>query len=181
MFPAFSKLKMKDSRYCLKPCNIFVFPAHHLQISTRCDVGFKLTCYLTSSQILFDDISDEIIDKLVSKSPLAEFLFLFLSRKIIDKWSFPSIFQIEEGAVLNVAGGLIIEHPLVLPLVKEVVRFPLTICLHISRFSGYAIIEQSYMPCRIITINNIDHKYQFDMIFTLEDNFIHVIYNDWSW
>ncbi|XP_057524926.1 uncharacterized protein LOC130804491 isoform X2 [Amaranthus tricolor] len=43
-------------------------------------------------EILFDDISDEIIDKLI-----------------------------EEGAVLNVAGGLIIEHPLVLPLVKEVV------------------------------------------------------------
>ncbi|XP_057975704.1 uncharacterized protein LOC131163025 isoform X2 [Malania oleifera] len=29
--------------------------------------------------------------------------------------------EIEEGAVLNVAGGLIIEHPLILPYVKEVV------------------------------------------------------------
>lgn len=29
--------------------------------------------------------------------------------------------QLEEGIVLNVAGGLIIEHPLILPYVKEVV------------------------------------------------------------
>lgn len=43
-------------------------------------------------EILFDEIPDETIDKLI-----------------------------EEGAVLNVAGGLIIEHPLILPLVKEVV------------------------------------------------------------
>lgn len=47
---------------------------------------------ITSLQILFDEIPDETIDKLI-----------------------------EEGAVLNVAGGLIIEHPLILPLVKEVV------------------------------------------------------------
>lgn len=31
--------------------------------------------------------------------------------------------QIEEGTVLKVAGGLIIEHPLILPFVKEVVGF----------------------------------------------------------
>lgn len=31
--------------------------------------------------------------------------------------------QIEEGIVLRVAGGLIIEHPLVLPYIKEVVGF----------------------------------------------------------
>ncbi|XP_010677777.1 uncharacterized protein LOC104893375 isoform X4 [Beta vulgaris subsp. vulgaris] len=43
-------------------------------------------------EILFDEIPDETIDKLI-----------------------------EEGAVLGVAGGLIIEHPLILPLVKEVV------------------------------------------------------------
>lgn len=43
-------------------------------------------------EILFGEIPDETIDKLI-----------------------------EEGAVLNVAGGLIIEHPLILPLVKEVV------------------------------------------------------------
>lgn len=43
-------------------------------------------------EILFDEISDETIDKLI-----------------------------EEGAVLHVAGGLIIEHPLILPLVKEVI------------------------------------------------------------
>ncbi|PIN15243.1 putative nucleic acid-binding protein ASMTL [Handroanthus impetiginosus] len=43
-------------------------------------------------EIYFHDIPEEIIDKLI-----------------------------EEGIVLNVAGGLIIEHPLVLPYVKEVV------------------------------------------------------------
>ncbi|KAL8459008.1 hypothetical protein ACS0TY_036475 [Phlomoides rotata] len=43
-------------------------------------------------EIYFHDIPEEIIDKLI-----------------------------EEGMVLNVAGGLIIEHPLVLPYVKEVV------------------------------------------------------------
>ncbi|XP_038905435.1 7-methyl-GTP pyrophosphatase isoform X6 [Benincasa hispida] len=43
-------------------------------------------------EIFFDEIPDEVIDKLV-----------------------------EEGSVLNVAGGLIIEHPLILPHVKEVV------------------------------------------------------------
>ncbi|CAL5376649.1 unnamed protein product [Camellia sinensis] len=31
--------------------------------------------------------------------------------------------EIEEGFVLNVAGGLIIEHPLILPYVKQVVGF----------------------------------------------------------
>lgn len=31
--------------------------------------------------------------------------------------------QIEEGMVLKVAGALVIEHPLILPCVKEVVRF----------------------------------------------------------
>ena len=39
--------------------------------------------------------------------------------------------QIEEGTVLNVAGGLIIEHPLIVPFVKQVVsllisEYPLT-------------------------------------------------------
>lgn len=43
-------------------------------------------------EIHFHDIPEEVIDKLI-----------------------------EEGLVLNVAGGLIIEHPLVLPYVKEVV------------------------------------------------------------
>ncbi|KAK9682258.1 hypothetical protein RND81_10G061300 [Saponaria officinalis] len=42
-------------------------------------------------EILFDEIPEEIMDRLI-----------------------------EEGAVLHVAGGLIIEHPLILPLVKEV-------------------------------------------------------------
>lgn len=40
-------------------------------------------------------------------------------------------FQIEEGIVLNVAGGLIIEHPLVVPHVKEVVSISL-LSLHNS-------------------------------------------------
>ncbi|XP_021851277.1 uncharacterized protein [Spinacia oleracea] len=43
-------------------------------------------------EILFDEIPDETIEKLI-----------------------------EEGEVLHVAGGLIIEHPLILPLVKQVV------------------------------------------------------------
>ncbi|XP_022132611.1 maf-like protein DDB_G0281937 isoform X3 [Momordica charantia] len=43
-------------------------------------------------EIYFHEIPDEVIDKLV-----------------------------EEGIVLNVAGGLIIEHPLIIPYVKEVV------------------------------------------------------------
>ncbi|XP_021831911.1 maf-like protein DDB_G0281937 isoform X3 [Prunus avium] len=43
-------------------------------------------------EIYFHEISDEIIEKLI-----------------------------EEGTVLKVAGGLIIEHPLILPFVKEVV------------------------------------------------------------
>ncbi|KAF7829667.1 maf-like protein [Senna tora] len=43
-------------------------------------------------EIYFNEIPDEIIEKLV-----------------------------DEGVTLNVAGGLIIEHPLILPLVKEVV------------------------------------------------------------
>ncbi|KAL9247452.1 hypothetical protein vseg_020884 [Gypsophila vaccaria] len=43
-------------------------------------------------EILFDEITEEVIDKLI-----------------------------EEGDVLHVAGGLIIEHPLILPLVKEVI------------------------------------------------------------
>ncbi|KAK9270663.1 hypothetical protein L1049_026245 [Liquidambar formosana] len=43
-------------------------------------------------EIYFHEIPDEIIDKLI-----------------------------EEGIVLNVAGGLIIEHPLILPFVKQVV------------------------------------------------------------
>ncbi|CAK9317245.1 unnamed protein product [Citrullus colocynthis] len=43
-------------------------------------------------EIFFNEIPEEVIDKLV-----------------------------EEGTVLNVAGGLIIEHPLILPYVKEVV------------------------------------------------------------
>ncbi|GKV04857.1 hypothetical protein SLEP1_g16956 [Rubroshorea leprosula] len=43
-------------------------------------------------EIYFHEIPDEVIEKLI-----------------------------EEGAVLNVAGALIIEHPLILPYVKEVV------------------------------------------------------------
>ncbi|KAG6624918.1 hypothetical protein CIPAW_16G059200 [Carya illinoinensis] len=43
-------------------------------------------------EIYFHEIPDEIIEKLI-----------------------------EEGIVLNVAGGLIIEHPLILPFVKQVV------------------------------------------------------------
>uniref|UniRef100_K7MNV8 Maf-like protein n=1 Tax=Glycine max TaxID=3847 RepID=K7MNV8_SOYBN len=50
------------------------------------------TLLITSDQIYFNEIPDEIIEKLV-----------------------------DEGITLNVAGGLIIEHPLVLPFVKEVV------------------------------------------------------------
>ncbi|XP_060199690.1 uncharacterized protein LOC132628025 isoform X4 [Lycium barbarum] len=48
--------------------------------------------YSISRQIYFHDIPDQVIDKLI-----------------------------EEGIVLYAAGGLIIEHPLILPYVKEVV------------------------------------------------------------
>ncbi|XP_059279109.1 uncharacterized protein LOC132033220 isoform X6 [Lycium ferocissimum] len=50
------------------------------------------TQYSISRQIYFHDIPDQVIDKLI-----------------------------EEGIVLYAAGGLIIEHPLILPYVKEVV------------------------------------------------------------
>ncbi|TQD69673.1 hypothetical protein C1H46_044796 [Malus baccata] len=51
-----------------------------------------ITSIWGSLQIYFHKIPDEIIEKLI-----------------------------EEGIVLKVAGGLIIEHPLILPFVKEVV------------------------------------------------------------
>lgn len=41
----------------------------------------------------------------------------------INECVFHLFVQIEEGIVLNVAGGLIIEHPLVLPYIKQVVSF----------------------------------------------------------
>ncbi|XP_057975706.1 uncharacterized protein LOC131163025 isoform X4 [Malania oleifera] len=58
---------------------------------TNLEAGFRKGDW-DKVEIYFHDIPDEIIDKLI-----------------------------EEGAVLNVAGGLIIEHPLILPYVKEVV------------------------------------------------------------
>ncbi|XP_038905432.1 7-methyl-GTP pyrophosphatase isoform X3 [Benincasa hispida] len=78
-------------------------------------------------EIFFDEIPDEVIDKLV-----------------------------EEGSVLNVAGGLIIEHPLILPHVKEVVSFLSSFLLTmISSFYSYMesiILERSiqlviWLPC----------------------------------
>ncbi|OIT37899.1 hypothetical protein A4A49_14613 [Nicotiana attenuata] len=48
-------------------------------------------------QIYFHDIPDQVIDKLI-----------------------------EEGIVLYAAGGLIIEHPLILPCIKEVVSVTAT-------------------------------------------------------
>ncbi|GKV04858.1 hypothetical protein SLEP1_g16956 [Rubroshorea leprosula] len=54
--------------------------------------SFPVVNPLNSLQIYFHEIPDEVIEKLI-----------------------------EEGAVLNVAGALIIEHPLILPYVKEVV------------------------------------------------------------
>ncbi|XP_024038923.1 maf-like protein DDB_G0281937 isoform X5 [Citrus clementina] len=50
------------------------------------------TILITGDQIQFHEIPDEVIEKLI-----------------------------EEGIVLNVAGGLIIEHSLILPYVKQVV------------------------------------------------------------
>lgn len=45
--------------------------------------------------------------------------------------------QIEEGTVLKVAGGLIIEHPLILPLVKKVVSLFISICaIMVIRLEG---------------------------------------------
>ncbi|KAG8389939.1 hypothetical protein BUALT_Bualt01G0031000 [Buddleja alternifolia] len=58
---------------------------------TNLSTGFKRGEW-DKVEIHFNDIPDQIIDNLI-----------------------------EEGKVLNVAGGLIIEHPLVLPYVKEVV------------------------------------------------------------
>ncbi|KAJ8435242.1 hypothetical protein Cgig2_015645 [Carnegiea gigantea] len=76
-------------------------------------------------EILFDEIPDETIDKLVSISLFfliagRNCMMMILQSNDLLNIFFP-FFQIEEGAVLNVAGGLIIEHPLILPLVKEVV------------------------------------------------------------
>ncbi|KAG7024197.1 Maf-like protein, partial [Cucurbita argyrosperma subsp. argyrosperma] len=77
-------------------------------------------------EIFFHEIPDEVIDKLVEIS-LSLVVGCVFSRKrkccIFCHLVFPFFytFQVEEGNVLNVAGGLIIEHPLILPYVKKVV------------------------------------------------------------
>lgn len=79
-------------------------------------------------QIFFNEIPEEVIDKLVGISLYSLMLLVFSLGKQnivfchLDFFFFT--FQVEEGTVLNVAGGLIIEHPLILPYVKEVVSFP---------------------------------------------------------
>ena len=72
-------------------------------------------------------ILDEIIEKLVIivfSHWNWQLLQLHLGRQWVTAlhwYFFPLYFQIEEGTVLYVAGGLIIEHPLILPFVKQVV------------------------------------------------------------
>lgn len=79
-------------------------------------------------QIFFNEIPDEVIDKLVGISLHSWSCFHWKNRTLYLFSScfvffFSFTFQVEEGTVLYVAGGLIIEHPLILPYVKEVVSF----------------------------------------------------------
>lgn len=66
------------------------------------------------------------------------FFVWYLVRGILSLF----FFQIEEGLVLNVAGALIIEHPLILPYVKEVVS-SLIYNLHFYQFKFYLTSELS--------------------------------------
>lgn len=75
-------------------------------------------CWL---QIYFHDIPDDIIDSLVkdvSTAIVSQIIYIIWWLVVIAHFL---ISQIEEGKVLNVAGGLIIEHPLIVPYVKQVV------------------------------------------------------------
>ncbi|CAN6582633.1 unnamed protein product [Malus baccata var. baccata] len=73
-------------------------------------------------EIYFHKIPDEVIEKLVRVVlyPIWLFHFFLDERTTIEPIPLCPC-QIEEGIVLKVAGGLIIEHPLILPYVKEVV------------------------------------------------------------
>ncbi|GFQ07103.1 maf-like protein ddb_g0281937 [Phtheirospermum japonicum] len=68
-------------------------------------------CAATVSSVLVTNLSTGLTKGEWDK---VEIHFNDIPEQIIDN-------LIEEGIVLNVAGGLIIEHPLVLPYVKEVV------------------------------------------------------------
>ncbi|KAA0041604.1 maf-like protein [Cucumis melo var. makuwa] len=72
-------------------------------------------------EIFFNEIPDEVIDKLV-----------------------------EEGTVLYVAGGLIIEHPLILPYVKEVIH---------SQWSEFHEYDVCMACVYVIARELIQHKY----------------------
>ncbi|KAL0432417.1 UNVERIFIED_CONTAM: 7-methyl-GTP pyrophosphatase [Sesamum latifolium] len=76
------------------------------------DMGFEFTTM--SADIDEKAIRKEKPEDLVMALAEAKIHFHDIPEQIIDN-------LIEEGNVLNVAGGLIIEHPLVLPYVKEVV------------------------------------------------------------
>ncbi|XP_043713833.1 7-methyl-GTP pyrophosphatase-like isoform X2 [Telopea speciosissima] len=63
-----------------------------LQTSEYKENDAEATLLITADQIYFHEIPDEVMDNLI-----------------------------EEGIVLNVAGGLVVEHPLIIPLVEAVV------------------------------------------------------------
>lgn len=55
--------------------------------------------------------------------------------------NYAKVYQIDEGVTFNVAGGLMLEHPLILPLIDTVVSlslsassyvFPDSVCLSVS-------------------------------------------------
>lgn len=125
----------------------------------------KLIFYLFLMQVYFLDIPDEVIDSLVNCLEKGFKNFYIFSTNFTK---FP---QIEEGVPFNVAGGLMLEHPLILPLVDTVVSlslslsgcpmilfcaFPVSLCYH--SFMILLYIELRSNCSRRVCDNNLNRK-----------------------
>ena len=91
-------------------------------------------------QVYFYDIPDEVIDNMVKVSLKHILCYTFLLSSffymLIIHWvtlMMANSVQIEEGVYLNVAGGLMLEHPLILPLVESMVITSLSLSLSLSQ------------------------------------------------
>lgn len=102
-----------------------------------------LSIHFLFLQIYFHKIPDEVIDSLVYASFNFSTLYLI---SLFFHWTCPlhlstahpslehmkvslfDIFQIEEGDVLYVAGGLMVEHPLTSPFVEAIVSISYNFC-----------------------------------------------------